>query len=137
VEIKICFRLNLLLDANDIEPESDTNIRNTLFNDSTPSNNYNKLRKTLGLGLVGHNLGSVAMESLASYWTRHNAQIGIPLFNTTDAIKWSIQEVALYVQKVVECYNSNSNTNEEISISDRFIDQVWIYYYFYCYLYIL
>lgn len=117
------FRLNLLLDANDIEPECDTVIRNPLINDTIPSNNNYKLQKTLGLGLVGYNLGSVSMETQSSYWTRYNAQIGIPLFNTTDTREWSIQEVASYVQKVVECYNSNINTNEEISISDRFIDQ--------------
>jgi len=132
VKIKKSFRLNLLLDANDIEPECDTVIRNPLINDTIPSNNNYKLQKTLGLGLVGYNLGSVSMETQSSYWTRYNAQIGIPLFNTTDTREWSIQEVASYVQKVVECYNSNINTNEEISISDRFIDQVWIYYYFYC-----
>ncbi|XP_029345307.1 uncharacterized protein LOC100164434 isoform X2 [Acyrthosiphon pisum] len=96
-------RLNLLLDANDIEPKCDTAIRNTLFNDTISS--------------------SVSMETQSTYWTRHNAQLGIPLFNTTDTREWTIQEVASYVKKVVEFYNSNINTNEEISISDRFIDQ--------------
>lgn len=128
MKIKKCFRLNLLLDANDIEPECDTVIKNTLFNDTIPSNNNEKLQKALGLSLVGYNLGSASMETYSSYWTGHNPQIGIPLFNTTDTREWSIQEVASYVQKVVECYNSKKN-NEEISISDRFIDQVWIYYY--------
>lgn len=123
--------------ANDIEPKCDTVIRNTLFNDTIPSINNSKLQKSLGLGLVGYNLGSVSMEALSSYWTGNNAQLGIPLFNTTDTREWSIQEVASYVQKVVECYNSNIKTKEKISISDRFIDQVRIYYYFYCYLYIL
>jgi len=118
------------LDANDIEPECDTVIGNTLSNDTIPKNNNNKLRKTIGLGLVGYDLGSVSMETQSSFWTTHNAQLGIPLFNTTDARKWSIQEVASYVQKVVECYNSNIITNEEISISDRFIDEVRIYCYF-------
>jgi len=125
------------LGANDIEPKCDTVIRNTLFNDTIPSINNSKLQKSLGLGLVGYNLGSVSMEALSSYWTGNNAQLGIPLFNTTDTREWSIQEVASYVQKVVECYNSNIKTKEKISISDRFIDQVRIYYYFYCYLYIL
>lgn len=125
------------MNVNAIEPECDTVIRNTLFNDTIPSNDNNELRKTLGLGLVGYDLGSVSMETLSIYWTKHNAQLGIPLFNNTDARKWSIQEVASYVQKVVECCNSNSNNNKEISISDRFIDQVWNYFYFYCYLFIL
>jgi len=127
---KKCFRLNLLLDAQDIEPESDNVIRNPIFNDTISSNNNNKLRKIIGLGLVGYDLGSPLMETQSSYWTRHNAQLGMPLFNTTDARKWSVQDVASYVEKVLDCHNSNSNTNKEISISDRFIDQVWIYYYF-------
>ncbi|CAH1736525.1 unnamed protein product [Aphis gossypii] len=89
-----------------------------------PSSNNNNLRKALGLSLVGYNLGSIYMEQQCNYWTRHNAQLGIPLFNTTDARTWSVQEVASYVKKVVETNTSkSSNTNEEISISDRFINQ--------------
>jgi len=120
------------MNANDIEPECDTDIRNTFFNNNIPRTKNNKLRKIIGLSLVGYDLGSVSMETQSSFWTNHNAQLGIPFFNSTDARKWSIQEVASYVQKVMKCYNSNINTNKDIGISDRFIDQVWIYLFIYC-----
>ncbi|XP_022164017.1 uncharacterized protein LOC111029358 isoform X2 [Myzus persicae] len=110
-------RLNLLLNAAD-EPECDTDIRNDISR-----YHCNKLSKTIGLSILGYNLGSVSMETQTSFWTIHNAQLGIPLFNSTDARKWSIQEVASYVQKVVDYYKSNINTNKEMSISDRFIEQ--------------
>lgn len=120
-----------MLDTNNIESECNSDNINS-FSSNIPSSNNNNLRKALGLSLVGYNLGSIYMEQQCNYWTRHNAQLGIPLFNTTDARTWSVQEVASYVKKVVETNTSkSSNTNEEISISDRFINQVYIYYYYY------
>jgi len=121
------------LDANNIEPECDTDIKSTCFN-NTPSSKTNKeLCKQIGLSLLGYNLDSVSMDPQCRYWTRYNAQLDLQLYTTTDARKWSVQEVASYVQKVVTCYYSKSNPNKkEISIPDRFIDQVEIYYYFYC-----
>lgn len=120
-------------DANNIEPKCDTAIENSLFNDNIPFINKNKLCNNIGLSLVGFNLNSESMDPLARYWTEHYAQLGVPIFNTTDARTWSIHEVASYVQKVVTSNKSDSqNTNEDVRISDRFIDQVQIHYYFYC-----
>jgi len=120
-----------VFDTNNIESECNSDNINS-FSNNIPSSNNNNLRKALGLSLVGYNLGSVYMEQQCKYWTRHNAQLGIPLFNTTDARTWSVQEVASYVKKVVETNSSkSSNTYEKISISNRFINQVYIYYYYY------
>lgn len=122
-----------MLDANNTEPECDPNIKNTDFKDTIPCANDTKLRKQLGLSLLGYNLSAISMESQRKYWTRHTDQLGIPLLNTTDARKWSVQEVASYVSKVVSCFNSNSNsnTNKTIGIPERFIDQVYIIFLIY------
>jgi len=118
------FRLNLMLDTNNIEPECNSNNINVFSNNITSSNN-NNLRKALGLSLVGHNLGSVFMERQCNYWTKYYAQLGIPLLNNTDLRKWPVQEVATYVKKVVAtCTSTSSYTKDAISISDRFITQV-------------
>jgi len=113
-----------MLDTNNIESERDSDSRNSFCN-NIPSSKNEKLRRAVGLSLVGYNLGSIFMEQQRNDWIRHNAQLGIPFFDTTDAIKWSVHDVASYVKKVVATYTSKiHDTNEEISISDRFIDQV-------------
>lgn len=115
--------------ASNIEPKRDTNIENSILNENIPSINKNELSKNIGLSLVGFNLNSVAMDPLACYWNKYNSQLGIPIFNTTDVRKWSVHDVASYIQKVLEY---KSNTNQDTSIPDQFINQVYIYYYFYC-----
>jgi len=105
-----------------------SNIENPVLNENIPSITTTELRKNIGLSLVGFNLNSIAMDPLVSYWNKYNSQLGIPIFNTTDVRTWSVHDVASYVKKVVEF---ESNTNQDTSISDQFINQVYIYYYFY------
>jgi len=113
-----------MLVTNNIEPKCNSDIIN-IFSINITSSNNNNLRKALGLSLVGYNLGSVFMEQQCNYWTKYYAQLGIPLLNNTDVRKWSVQEVATYVKKVVStCTSTSSNTKDAISISDRFITQV-------------
>lgn len=103
------------LDDTDVQSEPDKH--------STPCKDTIKFRKHLGLSLIGHNLGSLSYAYESRSWTRYNAQLGIPLCNNEDVRKWSTAEVASYVNQVVTA-NSNRTTAEQISISDRFIDQV-------------
>ncbi|XP_029348416.1 lethal(3)malignant brain tumor-like protein 4 isoform X1 [Acyrthosiphon pisum] len=119
-------RLNFLLDPNNIEPKCDTAIENTLSNDKIPSIDKKKLCKNIGLSLAGFISNSVSTDTdiLHGYWTIHNDQLGIPLFNTTDVRTWSVHEVALYVKKVVANYKSDRKIDRDSSISDRFINQV-------------
>jgi len=113
-----------MLDTNNIEPECNYDNINLFSNNVTSSNN-NNLRKAIGLSLVGHNLDLVFMKQQCNYWSKYNAQLGIPLLNNTDVRKWSVQEVATYVKKVVtNCTSTSSNTKDAISISDQFITQV-------------
>lgn len=72
---------------------------------------------------MGQDLGSSSYSYESRTWTRYNAQLEIPVCNNGDVRKWSATEVASYVNRVVTA-NSNRTTVEQISISDRFIEQV-------------
>jgi len=85
-----------------------------MITNNYPCINHDELCKLVGISLVGHKLESVAKEPLSSYWTRYGPQLVIPIFNTTDANKCSIQEVASYAQKVVDDYNLNTNTSNKM-----------------------
>lgn len=82
------------------------------------------LRQDIGLSVISHDLSSLSMAKRGRAWTRHNAQLGIPLFKTTDVRKWSVKEVASYVEQVVSTKYADHNINEQINVSDRFVDQV-------------
>lgn len=90
-------------------------------------NSDNDLRNSIGLsfmpeGLTLNNL-SLGKHDDSKLWTRHNAQIGTPLFDTTNVLKWTPEQVAYYVNQVVPINYSNRK-NEPINIPDRFIDHV-------------
>lgn len=100
-----------------------SDVQNELNKNSTKCKDTIKLRKQLGLSLLGHDLGAFSYTYESRSWTRYNAQLEIPVCNNGDVRKWSVEEVASYVNRVVTA-NSNRTTAEQISISDRFIDQV-------------
>jgi hypothetical protein len=106
-----------------IEFESRNEFKKLLVND-IENMNHNKLRKDLNLSILGHDIGTFSLAKQGRAWTRHNAQLGIPIFTTNDARKWSVQDVASYVDQIVRSNSSNRTTNEQISISQRFIDEV-------------
>lgn len=83
-----------------------------------------RMRKDIGRTIPLYDLNPLSLAKRGRAWTRHNALLGIPMFDTSDARKWSVKEVASYVDQVVTNPFSDRNTRDQISISDRFIDQV-------------
>lgn len=69
-------------------------------------------------------LNPLTLSKRGRAWTRHNAQLGIPVFNTTDVRKWSVKEVASYVDQIISPKNLDRNPYEQISVTDHLIDQV-------------
>jgi len=80
---------------------------------------------------TSYGYGSLKRPRL-NVWTRHQALHSIPIFNTSDVRKWSIQEVATFVERVVSNNYTNDDQSLRINIPKYFIDHVWL---FYCYLY--
>lgn len=107
-----------------IESESNDKFKKFLVKNDAEPMNHNKLRQDLNLSILGHDVGTYSLAKQGRAWTRHNAQLGIPIFSTNDARKWSVQDVACYVDQIVRSNSSDRTTNEQISISQRFIDQV-------------
>lgn len=57
-------------------------------------------------------------------WTRHNVLHGIPIFNTTDARKWPVKEVATFVEMVVsDNYTDDDDPSVRVKISKSFMKQ--------------
>ncbi|XP_022170347.1 uncharacterized protein LOC111033751 [Myzus persicae] len=56
-------------------------------------------------------------------WVRHNVLQGIPLFNISDVRKWSVEEVATFVEKIVSNNYTDNDPSELIKISKPFINQ--------------
>lgn len=104
-----------------IEPEHSNTFRNNINNLDD-----NKLRKELNLSILMDDAGPLALAKQGRAWTRHNAQLGIPIFSTDDARKWSVEDVASYVDQIVKSNNGTLTNKEQNSISQRFIDHVII-----------
>jgi len=68
--------------------------------------------------------GSLSMPKQSRIWTRHNSQLGLPMYNTTDARNWTCLEVATYVDQVVTNNYSHQNVQGNIDVSQRFLEQV-------------
>lgn len=126
-------RSNEQLGIKNIKPEYSNNLKKVLVKhniSSITNNSDNDLRNSIGLsfmpdGLTLNNL-SLGKQDDNKLWTRHNAQFGTPLFDTTNVLKWTPEQVAYYVNQVVPVY-SNYKTRDQISIPDRFIDHVYIF----------
>lgn len=101
-------------------------MKNALKTHSTKECYNLKLCNEICLSFELRALGHLSMAKQNRIWTRQNAQLGIPTFNTTDARKWSILEVATYVDQVVTNNYSNHYIEEPISISKCFLDHVCI-----------
>lgn len=113
------------LGIKNIEPEPNADTRNIVgIKHNVPNKNNLKIRNSIGLTLKPYDLNPLSLAKRGRAWTRHNAQIGIPMFSTGDARKWSVAEVASYVDQIVSTKYANHNVNNQISISDRFKDQV-------------
>ncbi|VVC36175.1 Hypothetical protein CINCED_3A008865 [Cinara cedri] len=56
-------------------------------------------------------------------WTRHHVPLGIPVFSTGDVRKWSVKEVASYVNRIISPIKLDPNPYEQISLADHFINQ--------------
>lgn len=124
------FRSYEQLGKKNIKPEFNNDFKKILVKHNISSimkNNDNDLRNAVGLsfmpdGITLNNL-SLGKQDDGKLWTRHNAQLGTPLFDTTNVLKWTPEEVAYYVNQVVPVY-SNHRNRDQISIPDRFIDHV-------------
>jgi len=84
--------------------------------------NNDELRNAIGSTLIPNGLRKFALGKQDTSWLRHNAQLGIPFFHTISATKWSIDEVALYIDQITSI--SFSDPKSPKRISDRFTAQV-------------
>ncbi|XP_050533446.1 uncharacterized protein LOC126901179 isoform X2 [Daktulosphaira vitifoliae] len=90
---------------------------------STTNINDLELRKEVGMSTIAHNMGPLSETHCGRSWTRHNAQLGLPIFGTNDVLRWSVEEVASYVDRFVGTKFIDKYTNEEFNVSDRFLEQ--------------
>lgn len=132
-----CYRSNEQVAVKTIESVYSTEIKSKLVTHNTtsinidqqeiklPEKNYieKEIVKEIS-SFPAFDLNPLTLPKRGRAWTRHNAQLGIPVFDTSDARKWSIKEVALYVDKIISPKHSDPNPYEQISVTDRFIDQV-------------
>lgn len=118
------FRSNDQLCSKNIGSERSTETRSVPIKTNSSCINNMELRKDIGLSLIAHDMSALSMANRGKAWTRHNAQLGIPFLGTDDARKWSVKQVASYVDEVVSTKYLDRNTHEQISVSSRFIDQV-------------
>lgn len=72
---------------------------------------------------TSYGYGSFKLPRL-NVWTRHTVLQGIPLFNLPDVRKWSVKEVAKFVEKVVSNNYTDNNLSGRIKITKHFIKQV-------------
>lgn len=109
------------MNKKQVEPER-LNITNLRIKHNATSINNDELRNAIGNSLIPNSLRQCGLEKQDTTWIRHNAQLDIPLFSTTNARKWSIEEVAAYVEHITSItYSNPKNPNR---ISDRFVHQV-------------
>lgn len=105
-----------------IEPECSSNITNVRVKQRIKSMNNDELRNAIGSSLVLNNSRKFTLGKQDTSWLKNNAQLDLPLFMTTNALKWSADEVASYVKQITSInYTLIKNTDR---ISNIFIDQV-------------
>lgn len=98
------------------------------FKQSVTNKNDLELRKEVGMSIIAHNMGPLSKTNRGNLWTRHNAHFGLPIFGTNNVLEWSVEEVASYVDRFVGSKFTNKNTNEQFSISEKFLEQVKKYF---------
>lgn len=76
------------------------------------------------LGFPSYDMNPFTLPKRGLTWTRHIAKIDMPVFNTGDVRKWSVEEVASYVDELISTQHSNSNHCERTCVSNRFIEEV-------------
>lgn len=109
-----CYRLSI---------KQHTSVNDRLKRRNTQSYNT-KLCNDICLSFGFRALGRFWMPKQSKIWTRHNSQLGLPMYNTTDARNWTCLEVATYVDQVVTNNYSCQNLQGNSDVSQRFLNQV-------------
>jgi len=104
-----------------------TDSNNKLIKFNAPANINKILCNDICLSFGFHTATSSSTAKESKIWTKHNSQLGVPIYNTTDARKWTCLEVATYVDQVVTNNYSHQNVQGNIDVSKRFLDQVKIH----------
>ncbi|XP_050435903.1 uncharacterized protein LOC126842792 [Adelges cooleyi] len=97
--------------------------KNISVKQNTVNVNNLELRQEVGLSVITNDVGPLSASMRGRAWTRHNAQLGIPMFSTTDARKWSVEEVASYVDRVVATKYVDQSTDDKFTVSEKFVKQ--------------
>lgn len=79
---------------------------------------------------TSYGYGSFKLPRL-NVWKRHYVLQGIPIFNISDVRKWTVKEVATFVERVVSNNYTDNNASKQIKLSIPFINQVKIFYFYF------
>lgn len=119
---------------NNIGSIHSTEIKSVLVKQNTAITDINRLKIKLNKkkhiekdisSFLSFDMNPFTLPKRGLEWTRHIAKIDIPVFNTGDVRKWSVEEVASYVDYLISpTQYLDGNHCERNNVSNRFIEEV-------------